>query len=68
MGSPSLLAMQLDDHTMLASADGMSGSPVFAVRQTGGLTYAGFAGIAVREMTTRGTIDFIPARIILQCL
>lgn len=66
--APLLIGMQIDDPMALASFDGMSGSPVFAIRQVRGMALAFVVGIAVREMTTRGVIDFIPTSIIRQCL
>jgi len=60
--------MQIDEPTALASHDGMSGSPVFAIRLVGGMALAFVVGIAVCEMTTRGIIDFIPTAITCECL
>ncbi len=62
--APALHAMILDKPDTLASYNGMSGSPVFRVRTLGSQTFAELAGLAVREMISTGTIDFIPSRVL----
>jgi hypothetical protein len=66
--APALHAMLLDKPDTLASYNGMSGSPVFRVRTLGGQTLAELAGLAVREMTSTGTIDFIPSCVLERVL
>lgn len=59
--APALHTMLLDKPDTLPSYNGMSGSPVFRVRTLGSQTFAELAGLAVRERTSTGTIDFIPS-------
>jgi hypothetical protein len=66
--APGLHAMLLDKPDTLASYNGMSGSPVFRIRAVGAQTLAELAGLAVREMTSAGTLDFIPARVLERVL
>lgn len=66
--APGLHALLLDKRDTLASYNGMSGSPVFRVRDVGARTFVELAGLAVREMTSAGTIDFIPARVLKRVL
>lgn len=66
--APMLGAIGLDAPDTLVSYNGMSGSPVFLVRTAGLQTFASLAGLAVREMTSSGTIDFVPAPLLRRVL
>ena len=66
--APVLHSMFLDQPDTLASYNGMSGSPIFRVRTLGVQTFAELAGLAAREMTSSGTIDFIPSTVLERIL
>jgi hypothetical protein len=66
--APMLNAMRLDEPKILVSYNGMSGSPVFIVRTQGLRTFVELAGLAVREMGSAGTIEFIPTQLLRKAL